>query len=78
MAFASTLKSVKSSSDRIENKESICLVKSVNIPLEKESLIFIEEYLSTIHVVMMFSVREYTSSVVHRMPKDIMTNQRID
>ena len=60
---------MRGSSDRIENKErqSICLVKSVNISLEEESLVFIEECLSIIHVVMMFSVREYISSVVRRI-----------
>ena len=47
MILASMLKLVRSSNDKIENnkRHSICLVKSVNIPIEKESLVFIEEYM---------------------------------
>ena len=46
----------------------------MNLPLEEESLVFVEEYLSTIHVVMIFSVREYTLSVVCRIVQNDLTD----
>ena len=47
VTLAPTFKSVRGSSDKTENKErqSIYLVKSVNISLNEENLVFIKEYL---------------------------------
>ena len=50
----------------------------MNLPVEEESLAFIEEYLSTFCVVMMLSVEEYILSVVCRMSKGILVDQRLD
>ena len=46
----------------------------MNILVGEEGLVFIEGYLSTFHVVMMIFVREYISSAVCRMPKDILVD----
>ena len=50
----------------------------MNLLLEKESLVFIEEYLGTIHVIMMLSVKEYILSIVRRMSRDILVDRRLD
>ena len=44
VVLALRLKSMKSSNDKIENKErqSICLIKSMNISLQEKGLIFIK------------------------------------
>ena len=64
--LALTLKSMRSSSDKTENKkrQSICLVKSVNIPVEEEDLVFIEEYLGYFSCSNGTLNKKYISSVV--------------
>ena len=46
----------------------------MSLPLKEESLVIIEKYMSTIHVIMMLSVKEDTLSVAHRMSEDILAN----
>ena len=81
VALAPTLKSVRGPSDKTENKkrQSICLVKSVNLPLQEKNLVFIEvTWVDPFSVNDGFCGKKYTSLVVHQMLKGHLAGWRCD
>ena len=44
----------------------------MNLPFEKEDLVFIEEYLDIVYVVIMLSVKKYILSVVRWMFESVL------
>ena len=65
-----TLKSVYS-----QREIKILLVKLMNLLVEEEGLTFIEEYLSTFHLVMALFVGEYISSVMCRISRSTLVDR---